>query len=136
MIRLATSGVLSLFYRRAAPRSFPGTSVGLGSLPPAGQASSVTPPSITPKVHKPFDAHGDLTSPIALDNIVIFNDDSDPINILGAQVIAIHLIRQVGLVQNLTGRGQSYTKDVGQRPIHVFVAWQIHTRYTCQVLAP
>jgi hypothetical protein len=96
----------------------------------------VTPATITPKVHEPLDVHGDFAPFITLNDNVVFDNRPDPVDIVGAQVIAVHLIRQVGLVQNLAGRGQSNAVNVRQRPIHVFVAWQIHTSYTCQVLAP
>ena len=75
----------------------------------------MTAATITPKVHEPLDVHGDFAPLITLYDKVVLDDGPDPVDVVGAQVIAVHLIRQVGLVQNLAGRGQSDAVDVGQR---------------------
>jgi hypothetical protein len=58
----------------------------------------VTTSSITPKIHKPLDVHGDFTPPITFNNKVVFNNCPDPVDIIRTQIIAIHLIGQVGFV--------------------------------------
>ena len=59
--------------------------------------------TVASKIHEPFDVHGDLAPPVTLNDMVVFDDRPDPVDIVDAQVIAVHLIRQVGLVQYLAG---------------------------------
>ena len=59
--------------------------------------------TVASKIHEPFDVHGDLAPSVTLNDMVVFDDRPDAVDIVDAQVIAVHLIRQVGLVQYLAG---------------------------------
>jgi hypothetical protein len=127
---------LFLLDRGSTTRTFSRTCIGLGALPSAGKSATMASPPVTSQVDQPFNIHGNFASPITFDNIVAFNDRPDPRNIIAAKIIAVHLIRQVSLIKNTAGGSYSYSVDIGERSIHVFVAWQIHTSYTCQDSAP
>jgi hypothetical protein len=67
----------------------------------------MTTTTITAKVHKPLDVHGHLPTLITLDHIVIFNDLPDTGYLFATQIITVHLVRQISLVENFTGCSQA-----------------------------
>ncbi len=111
---------------RTAPRTLPGPGVRLGPLAAAGQPRTMPAPSIRSEIHEPFDIHGDLATPVTLNNVIIFNDLPDPGDIITVQVIAVHLIRQIDLIKNVASRAQPNTKNTGERSIHMLVSRQIN----------
>ena len=112
---------------RTAPRTFPGPGVRLGSLTTARQTCTMPASPIRPEVHEPFDIHGDLATPVTLNDVIIFNDLPDPSDIITVQIIAVHLIRQIDLIKNFARRAQPNTKDTGECSIHMLVSRQINT---------
>ncbi len=78
--------------------------------------------SIRADIHEPFNIHGNLAPPVTLNNVIIFNDLPDPGDIVTAQVIAVHLIRQIDLIKNFARRSQTNTIDTGKGSVHVLVS--------------
>ncbi len=56
---------------------------------------------VTSKVHKPFNIHRDLTSSITFNDVITFNNNTDTVDIISAQIITVHLIRKIDLIENL-----------------------------------
>lgn len=106
---------------RTAPRTFSGPGIRLGSLAAAGQTCTMPASSIRSEVHEPFNIHGNLAASVTLNHVIIFNDLPDPGDIITAQVIAVHLIRQIDLIKNFARRGQADTVDTGKGSVHVLV---------------
>ncbi len=61
-------------------------------------------PTVATKIHQTLDIHRHLAPTIPLDHITIFNYGSNTVYIISTQIIAIHLVRQIRLIKNLTSR--------------------------------
>ena len=81
---------------------------------------------VATEVHQALDVHGHVAPLVALHHVVGLDDGAQAVDVVAAQVIAVHLVGQIRLVQNLAGRGKADAVDVGQGPVHVLVARQIH----------
>lgn len=92
--------------------------------------------SITTKVGETLDVHRNLTTAITLDNKFILNDLTDAIDVVTVEVITVHSIRKIHLVENLPGRGEPYSMNIGQCSIQVFVLRKVNSSYSCQNLSP
>jgi len=42
----------------------------------------MSPPAVAAEIHEALDIHGYLAPPVTLDDVVIFNDGSNPIDIV------------------------------------------------------
>jgi hypothetical protein len=85
----------------ATPRPFSGPGIRFGSLSIAGKSATVTTAPVTPQVHQPFDIHGDFATAIAFNDIIVLYNDPDSVNVIAAQIVTVHLVRQIGLIQDL-----------------------------------
>ncbi len=64
----------------------------------------MTSSPIAAEIHEPFNIHGYFTSPVTLDNIFVFNNGPNSVDIVSTQIIAVHLIRKIRLIENLASR--------------------------------
>jgi hypothetical protein len=115
--------ILIFAYRCTAFRPFAGPGIGLCTLSTTGETLTVPPPAICTQIDKTLYVHGDLTTTITFNNIVGFNNLPDPSDIVTAQVIGIHLVREIRLIENFPRRGKPNTENIGKSAIHMFVSW-------------
>lgn len=92
--------------------------------------------TIATKVGKTLDIHRDFATPITLDDKFILNDLTDAIDVFAVQVITVHSVRKIHLIENLPGRGEPYSMNIGQCSIQVFVLRKVNSSYSCQNLSP
>ncbi len=79
------------------------------------------PPTITSKIHKSLDIHGNFTPSITLYRIFIFNNLPDTGNIITTQIITIHRVRQICFIKDLPGRSKSYTMNISKCTVNMFI---------------
>jgi len=77
----------------ATPGAFSGPGIRFGSLSIAGKSATMTATSVTPKVHEPFDIHGDFAAAIAFNDIIVLYNDPDSVNVIATQIVTVHLVR-------------------------------------------
>ena len=58
----------------------------------------MTTSTVTAEVHESLDIHRDFSPSVTLNHKVVLDNSPDAIDIVNAQVIAIHLIGQIGFV--------------------------------------
>jgi len=78
--------------------------------------------AIGAKVNKTLDIHRNFTTTITFNDEISFNDFSDPGNIVTTQIIRIHLVGQIRLIQNLPRRSQANTINIGKGAINMFTS--------------
>ncbi len=93
---LAPSGALS--GALASPR------IGLGILAATWQTHTVSPPTITAQIRQTFDIHRDLSPTVSLNNVLTFEYLSDPVDIIPIQIITVHGVGEINLVEDFSGR--------------------------------
>jgi hypothetical protein len=116
--------------------AFSGPGIGFGFLSPYRQSLTMAPATIAAKIHKPLDIHGHFSTPVTLYDIIAFDHCADAIHIVAAEVVTIHRVGKINRVENLPGRGQADTVNIGQGPIHVLVFGKVNSCYTCQDVSP
>lgn len=70
--------------------------------------------SIGPYIHKPLDIRGNLSLEVALDFIVALDDLPQSGNFFLGQIFDPDIRTNLGISQNLLGRGTTNTIDIGQ----------------------
>jgi len=112
---------IALLRTHSSLGSFSCPGVGTCTLPSAGKTLTMPKATITAEIHQPFDIHRNFTPTVTLDRIIVVNDLHEIGNILVIKIITVHIMSQFKLVKDLPCRGPTYTMDIGQRYLHVFV---------------
>ena len=54
--------------------------------------------AVASEIHKTFNIHRYFAPAVTFYNIIIFNYGSDSVNIITAEIITVHLTRQISLI--------------------------------------
>jgi hypothetical protein len=82
-------------------------------LTAARQAHPVTATSVTAQIGQPLDIHGHLAPTITFNDILVLKDLPDPVDVVTIQIVTVHGVRKIHLIENLACGGQTYTVDIG-----------------------
>src|SRR3984893_14724665 len=106
------------------------TRVGVGALAAHRQAAAMTQAAIAAEVHQPLDVDADLTTKIALDQIVAVDHFADLQHFLVAELADATVSRDLDLLDDLGRVLLADAMDVLERDQHALVGWDIHAGNT------
>lgn len=61
----------------------------------------MTTAPVASQIHQSFDIHGDFAAAITFNDMIVFNNDPYSVNVIATQIVTVHLVRQIGLIQDL-----------------------------------
>jgi hypothetical protein len=77
--------------------------------------------TITAQVHEPFDIHGYFATAITFNHKILIQNFSNFGNVSFSNIVTAHGIAQPCQIENSPGRGPTYTMDIGQSNLHMFI---------------
>jgi hypothetical protein len=77
----------------------------------------MTAPTVATKVGKTLDVHGNLTTAITFNDVLFLYNLTKSVDIINIQIIAVHGVREIHFIEDLPGRGEPDTVNIGQRSI-------------------
>jgi hypothetical protein len=95
--------VFLFLFNGPAPGAFTGPGIGFGSLPTTGKTFPVPQTTITTEIGKALNIHPHLAPTVTFDHIQVINNFTNIGNNLFIQIIAIRIVRQINLIQDLSG---------------------------------
>lgn len=114
---------LLLLTRNSTGRSFSGTGIGLGSLTANREPLPMAQATVTTKVHKALDVHGNFLAQVSLDLVILVDALSDPGDFSFSELVSSSVEIDRGFRQYLLRGGPADTVNIGQRNLDPLVLW-------------
>ena len=65
--------------------------------------------AVATEIHQPLDVHGHFAPAITLDDILLLDDFTKSVDIVTIEIVAVHGVGKIYLVEDLPGGGESNT---------------------------
>src|SRR5262245_44632992 len=104
--------------------------VGVGALAAHRQTATMTQAAIAAEVHQTLDVDADLTTQVALDEIVAVDHFANLEDFLVGQLIDTTVLRDLHLLHDFAGNPRADTMDVLQRDQHALVGGNVYAGNT------
>ena len=94
------------------------------------------PAPVTSEVCKSLYVHRDFTTQVTLDDEFFLDYLTDAIHIFCVQIVTVHCMGKINLIENFPRRSEPDTMDISQSTINMFVFWKVNSCYPSQSLSP